>query len=78
MGAVTDQDAIRKALEDWSARLEIHEAHTWRQVGRCVYCDDCGERLYQGYLPKDRKPPPRRSVEPESTRRMRERWGKNG
>lgn len=23
-----------------------------RQVGRCVYCDHCGHRLYQGALPK--------------------------
>lgn len=74
---MNDQEAIRKALEDWSARLEIHEAHTWGQVGRCVYCRDCGERLYQGFLPKDRKPPLRRASEPKATQEMRARWGKS-
>jgi hypothetical protein len=25
----------------------------WRKTGRCVYCPSCGERLYQGDLPKN-------------------------
>ena len=36
--------------------IAAHAPHTWRQVGLCVYCDDCGERLYQGQLPDDRRP----------------------
>jgi hypothetical protein len=71
-----DEATIRKALEDWSAGLEIHEAHTWKQVGRCVYCADCGDRLYQGYLPKDRRPPRRAPAEPKATTEMRSRWRK--
>jgi hypothetical protein len=74
---VTDQDATRKALESFNDTLEIHEAHTWEQVGRCVYCTDCGERLYQGYLPKDRRQPRRTPAEPKSTQEMRARWGKD-
>ncbi|QIN79645.1 hypothetical protein GBA65_15170 [Rubrobacter marinus] len=29
----------------------------WRQVGRCVYCEGCGHRIYQGTLPDSKKPP---------------------
>lgn len=28
-----------------------HSEHKWGQQGRCVYCVDCGVRLYQGKLP---------------------------
>lgn len=28
----------------------------WSQAGRCVYCDGCGARLYQGTLPDDKRP----------------------
>lgn len=31
--------------------LADHASHKWSQVGRCVYCDDCNVRLYQGKLP---------------------------
>lgn len=31
--------------------LADHAEHKWSQVGRCVWCDDCGVRLYQGELP---------------------------
>jgi len=31
--------------------LSSHADHTWSQHGRCVYCDDCDIRLYQGKLP---------------------------
>ena len=27
----------------------------WSQVGRCVYCNGCGHRLYQGTLPKGKR-----------------------
>lgn len=28
----------------------------WSQVGRCVYCNECGHRVYQGTLPESKKP----------------------
>lgn len=31
--------------------LAEHAEHKWSQTGRCVYCDDCRVRLYQGKLP---------------------------
>jgi len=31
--------------------LSDHAEHVWSQQGRCVWCDDCGIRLYQGKLP---------------------------
>lgn len=31
--------------------LADHADHAWAQQGRCVYCKDCSERLYQGKLP---------------------------
>ena len=68
-------DEILKAFE---ARLAEHEAHTWEQIGRCVYCADCSTRLYQGTIPPGhtnvRKR--RQGQEPKSTAEMRKRWGK--
>jgi len=32
--------------------INSHKDHKWIEVPPCVYCDDCGERLYQGTLPK--------------------------
>lgn len=29
----------------------------WSQVGRCVYCDKCHHRLYQGTLPEGKRKP---------------------
>jgi hypothetical protein len=72
-----DKDTTRKALESFNEMLELHEAHTWEQVGRCVYCADCGERLYQGYLPKERRPVRRAPATPQSTQEMRARWQKD-
>lgn len=31
--------------------LSEHAGHNWSQQGRCVYCDTCNVRLYQGKLP---------------------------
>ena len=31
--------------------LGSHKDHKWKQVGRCVYCEVCNMRLYQGRLP---------------------------
>ena len=36
--------------------LATHEHHQWEQVGLCVYCTICHERLYQGELPSNRDP----------------------
>lgn len=68
---------MQKAMEALNDLLEIHEEHVWEQVGRCVYCADCGERLYQGYLPKERRPVRRGPVTPKATQEMRERWRKS-
>ena len=38
---------IEKILSDMFTK---HKDHKKKQVGRCVYCVDCGERLYQGKL----------------------------
>lgn len=68
----------QQVLEAIAATLDLHIDHAWKQVGRCVYCDDCGERLYQGSLPPDRKPSkPRPRPEPKTTTDMRQRWGKD-
>jgi hypothetical protein len=64
---------IAKALDEMFA---FHMPHRWKQVGRCVYCDDCGVRLYQGTLPADRREPRRQPPEPKATTEMRARWGK--
>lgn len=39
----------------------------WSQVGRCVYCDRCHHRLYQGTLPKEKHKKPALPV-PEDRR----------
>ena len=40
---------IMEALE---RPFREHEGHAFEQVGRCVYCHDCGVRLYQGDDPR--------------------------
>jgi hypothetical protein len=70
-------EQMQGALSALFAKLDAHEDHTWQQVGRCVYCHDCGERLYQGTLPPERRQPKPRPVEPKATTAMRERWGKH-
>lgn len=54
-----------------------HEDHTWEQVGRCVYCVDCNQRLYQGRVPPEMKVQSRSYGvrTPKETRDMRARWG---
>jgi len=68
-------------MEDaWKAfdnMLAEHQEHEWRQIGRCVYCQPCNVRLYQGTLPPNRKPKRSAPVEPPATTEMRKRWGKN-
>jgi len=71
--------ALEKVIDGVFDNIAKHNEHAWKQIGRCVYCDDCGERLYQGRIPKShtnvvsgRKKP----VEPASTTEMRARWNK--
>jgi hypothetical protein len=33
--------------------LEKHKDHELEQVGRCIYCNDCGTRVCQGQLSKE-------------------------
>ncbi len=37
---------------DWDigtgGHIAAHVDHEWKQVGSCVYCEPCGDRLYQG------------------------------
>jgi hypothetical protein len=63
--------------EQLLSTLDLHAAHTWKQVSRCVYCDDCGVRLYQGTLPADRRKPRKPPPEPAATTEMRNRWRKD-
>jgi hypothetical protein len=71
-----DKLMMEKALQALDDLLTAHEAHTWEQVGRCVYCADCAVRLYQGRLPKNKVPPRRLPPEPKTTTEMRARWNK--
>jgi hypothetical protein len=34
-----------------TADLSFHADHKWAQKSRCVYCETCQVRLYQGKLP---------------------------
>jgi hypothetical protein len=68
-------DAVQ-ALWDEIAK---HEDHTWEQVGRCVFCMDCHQRLYQGTIPPSHIKVRRRrqGQSPKATQEMRARWGKD-
>jgi hypothetical protein len=70
-------DNVLKAFEE---KLEIHSDHTWKRIGRCVYCDDCNERLYQGRIPDDHKKVKvkSRNRTPTATQEMRDRWRMDG
>jgi len=69
--------SMEDAWKAFDSMLAEHEEHEWRQIGRCVYCQPCNVRLYQGTLPKSRKPLPTKMPEPTATTEMRARWGKN-
>jgi hypothetical protein len=68
-----------RLVEAMFAGIAKHDDHCWEQVGRCVYCVDCGQRLYQGRIPSDHtNVRTKRRVHdetPRATREMRERWG---
>jgi hypothetical protein len=57
------QDAeSRRWIQEYMAKIGAGEcpgcgSDEWSQVGRCVYCDSCHHRLYQGTLPKDKRKP---------------------
>jgi len=73
-----NREAIIKALEAFDNELGRHASHTWKQIGRCVYCDDCKTRLYQGQIPKDHANiASNKPREPQATTEMRARWNKN-
>lgn len=48
------RDRLRQRFADIEAGICPHHKRpiTLRQVGRCVYAEPCGCRLYQGTLPK--------------------------
>jgi hypothetical protein len=56
--------------------LTAHGEHPWTQIGRCVYCVPCGERLYQGTIPEGH-PVGRFPSKPQRNllNEFRERWG---
>lgn len=64
------QKRFAEALEE---RLTEHAEHPWHQVGRCVYCGPCRERLYQGTMPETHPVwvPPKKPQPPS----LREKWG---
>lgn len=47
------------AFDAWAKGLADHEDHPWKQVGLCVYCEQCGVRLYQGDLPDEKRTVPK-------------------
>lgn len=73
----TNADSAKKAVEAMFAKIAKHDDHCWEQVGRCVYCVDCQQRLYQGTIPADHTNVKRRVRDstPKATREMRARWG---
>ena len=72
-----DQEQLA-AVTAYFEGIARHQDHTWEQVGRCVYCVDCDERLYQGRIPPEHRNVKCRSYgvhTPKETRDMRTRWG---
>jgi hypothetical protein len=75
--AKLDATAAAAAVNAMFEEIARHEDHAWQQIGRCVYCMDCGERLYQGRIPASHANVKirARGGSPKATRDMRERWG---
>ena len=73
---MTEEEAV-KAVVAFFDEIYRHNEHTWEQVGRCVACVDCGQRLYQGRIPPEHVNVKRRSSggTPKATKEMRERRG---
>jgi hypothetical protein len=71
-----DRAAALAAIENLFTEIAGHDNHAWQQVGRCVYCHDCNQRLYQGKIPSDHTKVYRKaSSTPKANRDMRTRWG---
>ncbi len=43
---LSKKEVVAKFLE----QLTAHDSHDKKQIGPCVYCVTCNERLYQGKL----------------------------
>jgi hypothetical protein len=56
---MTDEFTDMDAFNDWAQALSTHVDHSWSQVGLCVYCADCGVRLYDGSLPDEKRTTPK-------------------
>jgi hypothetical protein len=75
--AAYDKKIAYRAVEAMFEETLKHEDCEWEQVGRCVYCNDHGIRLYQGTIPKDHaKRYVRGRQRNPATDVMRQRWGK--
>lgn len=62
--------------EAFNRHFAAHDEHPWEQVGRCVYCVPCGERLYQGTIPAGHPVGHRQSKPPRDLLgEFRQRWG---
>ena len=46
---------VADIYQSFTVLLYEHADCKWSQVGRCVYCDDHGVRLYQGDMPKEKR-----------------------
>lgn len=64
------------AMSEFLPGLKVHEEHPWEQVGRCVFCVPCGDRLYQGTIPEGHPVGHRQSKQPRNMlAEFRDRWG---
>ena len=50
LGKVMSKRKIAKIIEEMEANIAKHDTHERKQIGGCVYCMSCNERLYQGKL----------------------------
>lgn len=75
-----DKATVAAVIEAMFAEIARHDDHTWQQIGRCVHCCDCQQRLYQGTIPSShiQVKVPSRDRTPKATREMRTRWGMDG
>jgi hypothetical protein len=53
-----DDERIMAEIKEWSEKIKAgicphcNQKSEWRQIGRCVYCSACNNRIYQGTLKK--------------------------
>lgn len=56
---IADDEQAEAAYRQHLVEIARHDGHEKRQSGRCVYCAECGVRLYQGRLPEaEQRPAP--------------------